>query len=131
MITFGIRQPVVSHYRRATCEEFGCLHYSLGWITMVPADSMQAHYIEKNSGRSFKKEIIGPNQVRYTFPPGQNCFASDTHRVPLERPAIFGMRAGDWRGNPTGYVRTLSAQSWVDAFGENMELVKEFHERRG
>src|SRR5713101_9492084 len=125
MITFQIRAPIMTHFRPATCEEYGCLNYRFGWETIVPADSAQAFYIDHEKSRKWSKTVVGAGLVRYEFPPGQTCFESTQygHKVPLERPAIFRMRDGDWRGNPTGRITTVPSQSWVDAFGENMEQV--------
>ncbi len=129
MRTFSIRAPLTTHFRKATCEEANCQHYLEGWRSIVPADSPQADYIRRGSGRRFTEGRNSPGLAEFTFEPGQDCFASDTHRVAIDRPEIFVMRDGDWRGNPTGRSMRLPAQSWVDAFGENLETVRDQHER--
>lgn len=132
MRSYSIRQPIGSHKIRVGCKVFQCQEYVEGWRTIVPADSPQAQYIESlQCGRKYRKTIPGPGLVEYTFSPGQECFTSSQygHYLALERPSIFKIRNGDWRGNPDGRDWTVSPQAWVDAFGENLQSISDFHER--
>lgn len=123
--TYGIRAPLQTHWRPATCAEVECLAYQRGWRTTVDVRSelgaRQAYYIRMHSGRSFEvSEVNELGMVTFTFPAGQKCFQE--HRVPLERPQIFVVRGGDWRGNPRGeFRRHVRAADWVDDFAEHQD----------
>jgi hypothetical protein len=44
--------------------------------------------------------------------------------VPLERPELYVVRGGDWRGNPRGEVRRHSGpDSWVNDFAEHQDRI--------
>lgn len=120
MKTYGLRAPLRSHWRKATCAEVDCESYRNGWMTTVSNDSRAAYYIRKESGRSFTETSLDGGRVIFTFGPGQTCFASDEHVVRLEREAFYVVREGDWRGNPRPHTagnRThVRAEDWVDDF---------------
>lgn len=127
--TFQIASPISTHYRPATCEEVGCLAQAHGWATMVDESHVlgakQAHYIRKLAGRSFIEARTELGLTRFEFAAGQRCFASESHRVPLERPEIYVVREGDHRGNPRGteprvHVRALD---WVDEFANHQDKI--------
>jgi hypothetical protein len=51
----------------------------------------------------------------FRFDSGQRCFAE--HQT---NPEQYGVRDGDWRGNPTGRVRAHQRPAdWVEDFGEH------------
>lgn len=119
--TYQIRQPLSTHFRKATCKEFECLAFQNGWVTKVAIDSPQADYIRNRSGRRFR-EVVEAGLCIFTFYPGQTCFAG-SHSVPLERPQIFIVKDGDWRGNPRYTEPRIHrrAADWVDDFGEHQQ----------
>ncbi|HEX6968890.1 MAG TPA: hypothetical protein VF174_08810 [Micromonosporaceae bacterium] len=121
--TYEITSPISTHFRDATCDEAGCLAQRNGWETRVDETTdlgqRQAHYIRQRSGRQFTERLDGVTV--FTFPPGQRCFAG--HKVPLERPEIYVVRGGDWRGNPFGDRQRLSADAWVNDFGEHQDRI--------
>lgn len=122
MRTYQIASPLATHWRPATCEEAGCEAYLNGWRTVVAVDSPQAAYIRSDRSRSWREARREGGLAEFTFPPGQQCFDWQSHRVPLERPEIYRIRGGDWRGNPDGVrTRLVTAQDWADDFGENQE----------
>jgi hypothetical protein len=126
--TYEIRAPRSTHFRPASCMEFGCLAHRNGWATLIdpstPLGEQQAYYIRKQSGRKYVEESLGPNALRFTFEAGQRCFAK--HEVPIGKPELFVVRDGDWRGNPTGRVRRhVQATDWVDDFAEHQIRVAE------
>lgn len=123
--TYAIHSPG----RPATCEQAGCPAYLNGWRTIVPADSAQAAYIRTQSGRGFTETRQPGGLAEFTFEPGQQCFASDKHRLPAEGRERFAERDGDWRGNPTGRVIEHSPQGWTDSFGEHQERLAQRLER--
>lgn len=119
MKTYQILAPKDSHWRKASCEEFGCKAYTNGWRSQIDETTdlgkRQAHYIRKQSGRKFTEESTSPGMTVFTFEAGQSCFGQ--HEVPIGRPEIFLVRDGDWRGNPTGQVRTHKRpEDWVEDF---------------
>ena len=121
--SYEFAMPVVTHTRPATCEQVDCPTQASGWITPVdestPLGQKQAHYIRRLSGRIHTE---GPRDVftLFTFPPGEECF--DSHTIPLDRPAFFSVRGGDWRGNPTRERRTHhTAANWVEDFAEHQD----------
>lgn len=123
MKTYSVRAPLGSHWRKAACAEVDCESYCAGWMTTVPSDSRQAHYIRKESGRRFIEARLNPtdpgdDRVIFTFEPGQRCFGSDEHVVRLDREALYVVREGDWRGNPrrTAPTQHVHAEDWVDDF---------------
>ena len=124
--SYEIVSPLSTHYRDGTCDEAGCLAQRHGWRTVVDESTelgqRQAHYIRTQSGRRFTEERTAAGLTDFTFEPGQRCFAS--HKVPLERPELYVVRAGDHRGNPTGEVRKHSGpDSWVDDFATHQERI--------
>ena len=130
--TYAILQPEETHFRPATCEEAKCGATVNGWKTQVDESTelgqRQAHYIRKVSGRLFYEEHNVEGLTDFLFPAGQQCFAQ--HRVSLERPALFMVRGGDWRGNPRGERRQhASPDDWVDDFAEHQDRLRTAFER--
>ncbi len=122
--TYQIAAPVSTHFRAGTCDEAGCLAHRHGWATTVDESTTlgqgQAHYVRKESGRRFVESRTG-GLTTFTFEAGQKCFA--THQVPLERPELYIVRGGDWRGNPRGEVTRHRPDTWVEAFAEHQDQI--------
>ena len=56
----------------------------------------------------------------FTFEAGHKCFAE--HQVPLERPELYVLQGGDWRGNPRNEVTRFSGPDpWVNEFAEHQD----------
>lgn len=128
--TFQVASPIATHYRPATCEEVDCPPHRFGWSTAVDETTelgqKQAHYIRKESGRSFVELDGGSTGLRlFEFSAGQRCFASDTHRAPVGRPELYVVREGDWRGNPRGIEPRVHANpaDWVDEFANHQSKI--------
>lgn len=123
--SYEIVSPISTHFRDGTCDEAGCLAQRHGWRTVVDEATelgqRQAHYIRTSSGRRFREERTAAGLTEFTFEPGQRCFG--VHKVPLERPELYVVRAGDHRGNPTGEVRQHSPDSWTNDFGEHQDKI--------
>jgi len=84
----------------------------------------QAAYIRHRSGRSFTETRTGSGLVTFTFGPGQEPFPGGTHehRVRVERPELFEVIGGDWRGNPRRKAMTHnSPEDWVEDFAEHQD----------
>lgn len=123
--TYRILSPVQTHFRPATCAEYECAAYLNGWVSTIDEATVlgqqQAHYIRKQSGRAFVEERLEGGLTRFSFEAGQKCFGSD-HQVRLDRPELYLVRDGDWRGNPTGRKREhANATDWIDDFGEHQQ----------
>lgn len=129
--TYALLQKSSTHTRAATCAEVSCPAWQSGWTTMVPAGSPQADYIRAKSERAFRETRGMDGLTVFTFPAGQRCFASDTHRVSLQREPFYVVRDGDWRGNPrqTAPV-TRTAADWTDDFTEHQAALADV-QRRG
>jgi hypothetical protein len=122
--TYSIVSPLSTHFRRGTCEEAGCLAHRHGWQTAVDESTdmgqRQAHYIRKVAGRRFTERRTELGLTAFTFEAGQRCFAE--HQVSLERPELYLVRGGDWRGNPRNETRRHSGpDSWVDDFATHQD----------
>lgn len=129
--TYEIIAPLKTHFRPATCEEFGCEAWRNGWRTIVPTDSGAAQYIRSGSSvRRFVEstgalELAG-GMAEFMFSPGQKCFAADKHRVPLEREPLYVARGGDARGNPLRERRVHTrAQDWQEDFAGHLDRVRQ------
>lgn len=130
--TYALVRPRATHYRPAGCQEVECAAHRNGWVTRIdtssPLGARQANYIRLKSGRHFSSKEIGAGMVHFTFPPGQQCFAS--HRVPLQREPIFLKRGGDWRGNPRGErVTHVNGADWVDDFAGHLSKLASEHRK--
>ncbi len=140
MKTYGIRAPLSTHWRKATCVEVECEGHRTGWLTVIvegtvpPAegvsvrkmmalvdrDSQRAYYIRHLSGRSFLESKDSSGATVFDFAPGQDCF--EDHRIRVERPEVFVVRGGDWRGNPRREQMTHDRPDyWVEDFAEHQD----------
>ena len=121
--TFAIRAPRSTHTRPASCEEAGCLAARHGWRSVIDERTQlgqaQAEYIRRQAGRRFGEHRDDAGLTVFEFAPGQECFAE--HRVSNDRPALYVVRDGDWRGNPLGTQPRVHdrPQDWLDEFGEH------------
>lgn len=128
MQTFQIVAPKETHTRPATCEEAECPQYLRGWRMKIDLQTdlgqKQAYYIKHHSGRAYK--VIGQRDglVELEFSGNQPCFGE--HRVRIDRPEIYRVKGGDYRGNPLRTpVRThKKPEFWVEEFAENQDKLK-------
>lgn len=129
--TYAVRMPPATHTRVATCREVECEHYANGWTTRLDVNTdlgkRQARYIRDHAGRTYTVTSNANGMLVLSFPPGQQCFRE--HRVGIGRPALYVVRDGDYRGNPTGRRQTLSERSWLDDFGEHQLTLKQAQEK--
>jgi len=132
MKTYGIVAPRSTHFRPATCEEVDCSAHLNGWRTVLDEGTelgqSQAHYIRAESGRRFTWETVAYG-VAYTFEAGQQCFGS--HEVRLDRPEVYVVRDGDFRGNPRGTNPLIfdRPDQWVENFQDHQDVLKTRLER--
>lgn len=145
--TYSIDAPVSSHWRPASCEEVSCVAREHGWITTLidsgrltsadqltpeqrtavlkrigDQDEARAYYIRHLSGREFTEHVDESGVTVFDFQPGQTCFMA--HKVRIDRPEIFIVRGGDWRGNPTKEHRIHARpEDWVEDFQEHQDVL--------
>lgn len=124
--TYTVSSPISTHTRPARCEEVECDAHANGWVSSIDVSTdlgqRQAVYIRLHSGRHVSSIEETGTIVKFTFPAGQQCFAD--HRVSLERPALYLVRGGDWRGNPLNVPTTQrTASEWVDDFATHQQRV--------
>jgi hypothetical protein len=144
--TYQVAAPLSTHYRPATCQEVDCGHYRDGWRTVVdertdlgarqaayvraacrPVDVALAAHLGHGGVRRYV-ETSEDGRTVFTFPPGQPCFTE--HRVSLERPQLYVVRDGDWRGNPTGRVRRHTRpEHWVEDCAEAVDRIHTARQR--
>jgi hypothetical protein len=133
MQTFQVTAPKATHTRRATCEEVECPQYLRGWRMKLDLGTelgqKQAYYIKHSSGRAFKVVSQRDGLVELEFKPNQDCFAE--HRVRIDRPEIYRVKGGDYRGNPLRTpVRThKKPEFWVEEFAQNQDRLRTLTER--
>ena len=126
MKSYTVAAPLATHWRPATCAEAECGAFVNGWVTVVPADSPAAEYIRHDKTRSWREERRDGGLAAFTFPPGQQAFASreHEHRIPTGRPERFIVRGGDWRGNPRGdFYEHARPDEWVEDFALHQDRI--------
>lgn len=127
--TFQIVTPQTEEFwEPATCEEVGCEQFLNGWDTRLPVGSDLVDVV-RSSNRPYTQRLED-GVVVFTFAPGLPCFRAATHRLRLERPSLFVVKDGDWRGNPTGQSRQHARpEDWVEDFKESVQDSAELKER--
>lgn len=123
MQTFGISQPLATHWRAASCAEVSCAHYLNGWATTVIVESPDDYLIRRAGRKWVSCEAVEGGFVRYVFEAGQPCFRAASHRVPVDREPLYVVRSGDWRGCPNRDARQMNGPDWLDKFRTDTESV--------
>lgn len=131
--TYGARMPLSSHWRPATCEEVGCKAYRNGWVTTVDTTTdlglRQFEYCSHDKTRSYHMQRVSLTLVKFVYKPGNRCFRSRDHRVPLERPAVLTVRGGDWRAATSQPVVHTRAEFWVEDFSGHLDSLATARQR--
>ena len=131
MKTYSATMPLASHWRDGSCAEVDCQAHLNGWLTAVDESSdlgqRQAHYIRRHAGRRYREQHAPDGRTEFTFEAGQQCFAR--HKVPLERPALFLVRPGDWRGTTGPTRRHQRGADWVEDMAGTLDRVRQRQER--
>lgn len=126
MRTYSVKMPVQTHFRPATCEEYGCETFLGGWVTMLSVAQTDLIDALRRSGRPYTEKRGENGMIEFRFEPGTPCFKQSTHRVSLERDPVLIVRDGDWRGNPTGWARRhASMNDWIEDFALHQQRVAE------
>lgn len=125
--TYGMSMPLKTHWRPATCEEAGCEAYQFGWVSTFDLSTdlgkRQFEFCKDDRSRSFSIQRPSLNLVKFVYAPGNRCFQSGDHRLPLARPARFYVAGGDFRGNPRGVPAQVHQrpEDWADDFASHQD----------
>jgi hypothetical protein len=131
--TYQLLAPRSTHYRSASCAEAHCAFREHGWQSIVDVSTdlgrAQAEYIRRECGRRFSETRDEHGRAVFTFEAGQRCFRE--HQVPLDRPPLYVVRDGDWRGNPRGTEPRIHTrpEDWVDDFATHQDRLSRTIER--
>lgn len=134
MQTYSIKSPTSTHARPATCAEINCAEWRNGWITVLPTGSDNDRLLRRacvgqvdGYRRHFTASHDG-GMTTFRFEAGQRCLSTTKHVVALDRPEIYVVRGGDWRGS-TGLIRRHTrARDWVEDFALHQDaVVKRFN----
>ncbi|MES2209441.1 MAG: hypothetical protein V4515_04560 [Chloroflexota bacterium] len=131
MTTYGLHRPRATHTRPASCVQVECPQWRDGWSSLIDESSdlgrTQGAWIRGGSGRRFTEHRTPAGPTRFDFAPGQVCFAAADHTVPLDRPPLYIVRGGDWRGNPRRIPvrRHTRAEDWRDDFGDHQQQLRD------
>jgi hypothetical protein len=134
MKTYELDAPPATHFRAAPCEhpDVTCQAHAHGWSTTVDITTelgqQQANYIRSMSGRRYVEVRAEGGLTTFTFEPGQRCFRSAEHRIPLEREPAYRVLYGDWRGSELARTHARAAD-WVEDFAEHQDGIKTARER--
>lgn len=139
MQTYSINRPVSTHFNQRSCQEAQCAGHVNGWITTLheddPKQCQWAEWIRTGSGRRFIESRNEDGTVSFTFPPGQTCFKRVKeivngrptgryfHLEGNDRPPIFSVRGGDWRGVTSAPRRFKSGEDFVESFATNQQKI--------
>lgn len=125
MVTHAIVAPLTTHWRKASCEEVGCLDFHNGWGLNTAGISDNAVWLAKTSGRTFTVEYDDNGAEVLLFESGQPCFRASEHRIRIDREELFILRNGDWRGNPDGAgawpLVFSGADAWKDSLSTTLD----------
>lgn len=122
MTTYSIKAPMSTHWKKATCVEFGCISYHKGWKVRLDTLTPDLKETMWKSGRKFTVAAVSELENWAVFEAGQPCFAESTHKVRVGRPELFIVRGGDWRGNPRGEERVHTGiANWIDDMETNRD----------
>lgn len=123
MLTYGVKSPRSTHTKPATCEEYGCLAFNskTGWTITLPVGSDRIEHVKQlmrgeldGIRRLTAKVTRDGDLVHIVFPQGTPCTRATRHRVTLNRPELYVVRGGDWRGS-TGVIRRhTKPEHWVE-----------------
>lgn len=130
--TYKVAAPLRTHWRLASCEEYGCNDFLNGFTITVDITTelgkKQAYYLTHNPERKANSTMERLNEalVSFHFPPGNRCVRSGEHKVPIGRPPLLLVAQGDWRGNPRRIPvrRHRNYDDWIDDFGNHQNRIK-------
>lgn len=121
---YHILRPVSTHWRPATCEEVECPEFLNGWRTRIPwGDEALLATLRASGRQGLETTGIGDAEREFLFNPGQPCFRSSLHRLPVDRPALYRIRDG------VRQPQRVSSQGWHDDLGEHLDRLRAIQEK--
>lgn len=129
--TYQISAPKSTHFRKATCVEINCPNYVNGWKIRLEVLSQDVQEIVRKSGKKYQVMPVAEGETYLVFEAGQSCFDEFRHMTRVEKPEIYVVRDGDWRGNPRGTQarKHTSHEFWLEDFAEHQDKIKTQIER--
>ncbi len=133
MQTYQISSPRTTHTRPGSCEEAKCKPWKNGWLTIVPKGSPQESLLRSLIGRHAADGLVrhateepdaGDGMVGFRFEAGNPCFKASEHRVSLNRPELYLVKDGDWRGSRGLIRRHGKPELWVEDMQETFDAVE-------
>lgn len=130
MKTYSVVTPA-ENFRAATCAEVECEAYTKGWQILKENLSAELLHTIAESGRSYTEMPIREGETWLVFAPGQACFRAATHRLRLDKPELYVVQGGDWRGNPLNVETCVHSgpDPWVDDFATHQDKLANQAER--
>lgn len=131
--TYGFARPLKTHWQQASCEDIDCQFFLEGWVTVVDESSdlgqKQAYYIRHDRSRRYSESRNEAGLICFTFPPGQRCFGSGSHRQPREILPRFYVKNGDWRIKEPPSRFHSTPEQWVEDLSEHQDRLATLIER--
>jgi hypothetical protein len=123
--TYEMASPLSTHWRPATCAEANCQFYANGFQVRVEGLAPNVLHAVQHSGRKYTVQKVAEGETYLAFEPGQPCLRQSTHRVRADRPPLYIVRDGDWRGNPRGTKARLhqKPENWVEDFALHQQSI--------
>lgn len=124
--TYAVVSPLGTHFRPATCEEVGCPHYANGWRVRVEGLPPELVHAARTSGRKYMEQHVADNETWLVFDAGQACFRASDHRTrKSDRPPLYVVRDGDYRGNPRRTKDRVhhTPDNWLDDFATHQQAI--------
>lgn len=119
--TFGIRAPLSTHFRKATCEEVDCADWRYGWKLRWDVLSESDRHLITHCGRKY---VI--DQEWIIFEAGQPCFRFDVHRTRVDRPELYlvkGSHMSMASRHAGGAMQHKNVEDWIDDFQNTTDKV--------
>jgi hypothetical protein len=123
--TYQVVNPPATHFVKATCEEVDCPHWLNGWRVRVEGLPPEMVHTATHSGRRYAEQHVADGETWLVFEAGQPCFKASQHMRRLDRPSLFFVKDGDFRGNPYGTrpYRHTRPEWWVEDFAGHQQAL--------
>lgn len=133
--TWQIAAPLATHHRAASCEEAGCDAFLHGFQVELSPHTNDRHKAaleavvavygkpgQGGPGGRYSHAWGDQGRLTLIFEPGSVCFRAKEHRIRIDRPPLYVVRDGDWRGNPYGTApQVVESTEWIDRYQEAID----------